>query len=66
MPSVILKLAFIFVADRQVYEHGAKYYPTYRVSMTVYPEIRAPKFSAAVSEVSKEGVIKPKVIIRMR
>ena len=65
--SLIVKVAFIYTADRMTYIHGNKYAPTYRVSVRVAPELSIPKFSVAVSELDKLGAIrKPTVVMKSR
>lgn len=64
MEALIVKVAFIYTADRLTYLHGGKYAPTYRVSAQLHPTVKVPHFSAAISEVGKEGNIKPVMIYR--
>lgn len=67
LTSLIVKVAFIYTADRMTYIHGNKYAPTYRVSVRVTPELSKPKFSIAISELDKFGAIrKPTVIAKSR
>lgn len=65
--ALIIKIAFVVQAERMTYIHGSKYAPTYRVSMRIYPRLTAPKFSAAVSEIKKDGTIfRPVVVWKSR
>lgn len=64
LETLIVKMAFIYTADRMTYLHGAKYAPTYRVSVQLTPEFKSPHFSAAISELGKDGGIKPVMIYR--
>ena len=62
---LIIKVAFIYTDDRKLdyVRHSVR--PTYRISWQVYPVIAGPEVSAALSEVSKSGEIKPLFIARM-
>lgn len=66
MNLLIIKIAFIFCDTNHrldlVTHEGLV--PTYRISMEIYPSIKPPKVSAAVSRISKDGKIDPVVIIR--
>jgi hypothetical protein len=66
MIGIIVKVAFIYTADRMTYIHGSKYVPTYRVSMQIHPEIKNPHFTAAISELSKTGQIRPTILYRSK
>ena len=62
-----IKIAFIYTSERLHIIHGSKYAPTYRVSVGIYPEVTKPKFTAAVSEVKKDGTIfNPVIFYRSR
>lgn len=64
IPSLVIKIAFIYTSDRMTFIHGSNYTPTYRVSIELFPKVKPPHFSAAISEVDKEGRIKPVLIYR--
>jgi hypothetical protein len=67
LTSLVVKVAFIYTADRMTYIHGNKYAPTYRISMYVTPELSKPKFTVAISEVDKLGTIrKPFIVMKSR
>ena len=67
LTSLVIKVAFVYTADKMSYIHGNKYAPTYRVSVRIVPELTAPKFTAAISEVDKIGTIrKPTIIMKSR
>jgi hypothetical protein len=62
--TLVIKVAFVYTTERMTYLHGARYAPTYRVSVQLVPEPKKPHFSAAISELGKDGGIKPVMIYR--
>jgi hypothetical protein len=64
MLSFVVKVAFIYTAERMTYLHGSKYAPTYRVSIQLVPTVKNPHFTAAISELGKDGSIRPRMIYK--
>ena len=64
--TITVKVAVLYVDERRAYFQGTKFTPTYRVSCHLYPAPTFPKFSVALSEVGKDGAIKPALLIKSR
>ena len=65
IPLLSVKLAFLYIDERNSFQFGInkRQTPTYRVSMRVYPEIKKPKITAALSEVRIDNTVKPNILI---
>jgi hypothetical protein len=61
-----IKVAFLYEDTRRVDYVKPSIHPTYRVSLQVYPKLKAPHFSAALSDVDRFGIIKPLVLVRSK
>jgi hypothetical protein len=65
MLSLTIKLAFMYEDMRRLDSKlHIGLYPTYRVSLIVYPEVKLPHITMALSEVSLTNV-KPKVLVNL-
>lgn len=62
--SLVVKIAFIYISDKQAYLHNNNYVFTARVSAQISPDIHSPHPSIAISKVDKVGTIRPLVIYR--
>ena len=62
--GIIVKLAFLYLSTNRSMIGNRAVVPTYRVSMQVYPAIKFPHASAALSEIGKTGEASPLFIVK--
>jgi hypothetical protein len=64
MTGIVVKLAFIYLSTNRSMVGNRAVVPTYRISMQVYPVVKFPHASVALSEIGKTGEASPILIIK--
>lgn len=64
MSAIIIKVAFLYVSMNRSMVGNRVVVPTYRISMQVYPRVKLPKASIALSELDRQGDPRPVFLMK--